>query len=105
MSFTNAFEKIAILPVGAGMDDLYDDGARKYYQVSHSPILHGAASAAKYGLPAAARAALVSPKGFKGKNAAILGGLIGAVAGVSTAADKKYKNMLEKAHLQYHLGD
>jgi hypothetical protein len=103
MSFVNSFEKIAMLPLGSHQDDFYSESAKKYYQVTHSPILAGAVSAAKYGLPTAAISALVSPKGLRGRNAAILGGLVGAISGATTAADQKYKNSLEKAHIHYHL--
>jgi hypothetical protein len=103
MSFVNSFEKTALLPMGSGVDSMYEDSAKKYYQITHSPLLAGATSALKYGLPTAAIAALVSPKGLKGRNAAILGGLIGGISALSSSTDQRYKNMLEKAHLEYHL--
>lgn len=103
MSFIKSFEKTALIPMTAGMEDVYDEGAKKYYEVTHSPLIHGSISALRFGLPSAALTAIVSPKGLKTRNSLVAGALLGGLAGITTAADKKYKNMLEKAHVNYHL--
>jgi hypothetical protein len=99
MSFKSEFEKVAVL---LNPTDVPPE-VSAYYKLVHSPTVTGTASALKYGLPAAAAAAIVSPSGKRAQNAALIGLGIGAIAAAAAAGEQVYKNMLEKAHLMYHL--
>jgi hypothetical protein len=103
MSFITSFEKQALLPSPLEPKDMYENSAKDFYQLTHSPWLAGAKSAVKYGLPVAAVAALASPKGKKQLAAAALGSLVGGLAGIGSYSQQKYDNMTERAHLRYHL--
>ena len=105
MSFVKYFEKIALLPVPDNVNELYENSAVKYYRVAHSPWLSGSRTALKYGLPSAVIAAVVSPKKIKLRNALAMGSLIGGLSGAASFGEQQYSNMLESAHLKYHLGD
>lgn len=105
MSFSKGFEKTALIPLPEKYNELYENSAVKYYRLAHSPWLAGANSALKYGIPTAVITAIASPKNFKLRNAAALGSLVGGVAGLSSFGQQQYSNMLESAHLRYHIGD
>lgn len=73
------------------------------YQFMHSPTVEGLSTGAKVGLPVAAISAIASPKGARLRNAAVLGTLAGALAGLPAAIQQAYANKLEDAHIKYHL--
>lgn len=103
MSFKKSFEKKALIPVPERYNDLYEDSAVNYFKLVHSPWLSGAKAAIKVGLPVAAIAAIASPKLLRLRNAAGLGAIAGGIAGLSAFGEQQYSNMLEKAHLRFHL--
>jgi hypothetical protein len=99
MSFKSEFEKISVL---LNPTDVPPE-VSSYYKLVHSPAAVGAVAGAKVGIPAAALAAIASPEGRRLPNAALVGLGIGAIVAAAAAGEKAYKNMLEKAHLMYHL--